>query len=559
MAEQDILSKIGVGSGLDTTALIQALVDADSAPQKESLDRDEENTEAKISALGMLKSNLQSFNNILENIKSSDSTGFKGFSSSTTKATLTADGSEAAATIDSSLTITNLASSHTLTGPSYSALSNTVGSGSLTIAFGTWSADPTSGGGQTHTANSQDSITVNTTSTTTLTQLRDLINNAAGDSDNDGKQDVLASVIYDGTNYMLMLKSESGASNEMKVTATSNLANTVNNVSYNYNATTSNMNQRVAGTNSAFSVDGISMTRESNSISDLFDGFTLDLFATSSDTVTLRSSVDLDNITDLLSSYVSTYNEILGSLDELSSNPNNLDNDDVPEAGALNGNSLIMSIKTQLRSLSSMAIKGYEGGPYYLANMGIKTLRDGSLSLDRDALKKQFSFDPDSIHAFFRNQLKTDNSNISVTNYNFLNTKPGSYAFSTDGSTHTIGGESATKNGTQYSVSSGDPNGLVVNVASGVTSGNIYYGKSFLQLTTDTIETYIKFNSSIDTQVQSNRDRLRELADKRIRLEERIEKLTQRYAIQYSNMESAVAGLNETGNMLNAMLETDKD
>ena len=559
MAEQDILSKIGVGSGLDTTALIQALVDADSAPQKESLDRDEEDTEAKISALGMLKSNLQSFNNILENIKSSDSTGFKGFSSSTTKATLTADGSEAGATIDSSLTITNLASSHTLTGPSYSAFTNTVGSGSLTIAFGTWSADPTSGGGQTHTANSLDSITVNTTSTTTLTQLRDLINNAASDSDNDGKQDVLASVIYDGTNYMLMLKSESGASNEMKVTATSNLANTVNNVSYNYNATTSNMNQRVAGTNSAFSVDGISMTRESNSISDLFDGFTLDLFATSSDTITLRSSVDLDNITDLLSSYVSTYNDILGSLDELSTNPNNLDNDDIPEAGALNGNSLIMSIKTQLRSLSSMAIKGYEGGPYYLANMGIKTLRDGSLSLDRDALKKQFNFDPDSIHAFFRNQLKTDNSNISVTNYSFLNTKPGSYAFSTDGSTHTIGGVSATKNGTQYSVSSGDPNGLVVNVASGVTSGNIYYGKSFLQLTTDTIETYIKFNSSIDTQVQSNKDRLRELADKRIRLEERIEKLTQRYAIQYSNMEAAVAGLNETGNMLNAMLETDKD
>ena len=559
MAEQDILSKIGVGSGLDTTALIQALVDADSAPQKESLDRDEEDTEAKISALGMLKSNLQSFNNILENIKSSDSTGFKGFSSSTTKATLTADGSEAGATIDSSLTITNLASSHTLTGPSYSAFTNTVGSGSLTINFGTWSADPTSGGGQTHTANSLDSITVNTTSTTTLTQLRDLINNAASDSDNDGKQDVLASVIYNGTNYMLMLKSESGASNEMKVTATSNLANTVNNVSYNYNATTSNMNQRVAGTDSAFSVDGISMTRDSNSVSDLFDGFTLDLFATSSDTITLRSSVDLDNITDLLSSYVSTYNEILGSLDELSSNPNNLDNDDVPEAGALNGNSLIMSIKTQLRSLSSMAIKGYEGGPYYLANMGIKTLRDGTLSLDRDALKKQFNFDPDSIHAFFRNQLKTDNSNISVTNYSFLNTKPGSYAFSTDGSTHTIGGVSATKNGTQYSVSSGDPNGLVVNVASGVTSGNIYYGKSFLQLTTDTIETYIKFNSSIDTQVQSNRDRLRELADKRIRLEERIEKLTQRYAIQYSNMESAVAGLNETGNMLNAMLETDKD
>ena len=43
-----------------------------------------------------------------------------------------------------------------------------------------------------------------------------MINNAATDSDNDGTKDILASVIYDGSNYMLMLKSESGASNEMK-------------------------------------------------------------------------------------------------------------------------------------------------------------------------------------------------------------------------------------------------------------------------------------------------------------------------------------------------------
>ena len=48
--------------------------------------------------------------------------------------------------------------------------------------------------------------------------MRDAINNAATDSDNDGTKDVLASIIYDGSNYMLMLKSESGASNEMKVT-----------------------------------------------------------------------------------------------------------------------------------------------------------------------------------------------------------------------------------------------------------------------------------------------------------------------------------------------------
>jgi len=108
-------------------------------------------------------------------------------------------------------------------------------------------------------------------------------------------------------------------------------------------------------------------------------------------------------------------------------------------------------------------------------------------------------------------------------------------------------------------ISSGNPSGLVLNVADGITSGNVYYAKSFLTLATEMLEDYIKFDSSIDTQVNSNRERLRTLADKRLRLEERIEKLTQRYATQYGNMESAVANLNETGNMLTAMLESNKD
>ena len=69
MAETEILSKIGVGSGLDTTALIKALVDADSAAETSQLEKDEEKTNAKISALGTLKSNLKQFNNIIKNFK----------------------------------------------------------------------------------------------------------------------------------------------------------------------------------------------------------------------------------------------------------------------------------------------------------------------------------------------------------------------------------------------------------------------------------------------------------------------------------------------------------
>ena len=549
MAKTEILSKIGVGSGLDTSALIEALVEADTVAQKENLDKLEENAKSKISAFSVLKSNLKDFKDIVSQIQSQQQYGFVGQSSDATVATLTASGSKAGSTINSSLTVTTLATSHSLTGPSYNSPTATVGARTLTINFGTWSADPTSGGGQSFTSNGQDQIQITTSSSSTLVDLRDAINSAATDSDNDGEKDVNASIIFDGTNYMLMLKSESGASNEMKISD--------NNASptYAYDATDgAQLTQRVAGIDAAFTVDGISMTRSSNSFDDLFDGFTLDLKKTSSSAIRISSEVDLDSVKTLVEGYVGTYNEVMQSLTIMGQNDMVEDEND----GALIGDSTLREVKAELREMSSTAIGGYEGGPYYLSFLGVSTQRDGSLNFDPKRLETQFKAKPETVRAFFTNNYATSNSNITIKAFDFVNTKPGSYAFTTDGSTHSIGGVSATKSGDVYSVASGNPQGLSIEVTngSGVTSGTIYYGKSFLNLLTDKLDNYLKFNSIIDTRMNNLNDTIRTVSEKRIALESRIEKLTQRYATQYSAMESTVAQFQETGNMLTSMLES---
>ena len=51
---------------------------------------------------------------------------------------------------------------------------------------------------------------------------------------------------------------------------------------FSYTTSTKNLTQTVDGTDAAFTVDGITMTRPSNSISDLFKGYTLDLLSTNS-------------------------------------------------------------------------------------------------------------------------------------------------------------------------------------------------------------------------------------------------------------------------------------
>ena len=208
----------------------------------------------------------------------------------------------------------------------------------------------------------------------TLVDLRDAINSTATDSDNDGQKDVNASIIYDGTNYMLMLKSQSGASYEMKVSDT-NASPT-----YAYDATSwCTTYSKSCRCNSAFSVDGISMTRSSNSVDDLFDGFTLDLKKTSGTPIRISSEVDLTSVTTLVEGYVGTYNEVMESLSAMGAN----DIVDSENDGALIGDSTLREIMKELREMSSTAIGGYEGGPYYLSFLGVSTQRDGTLTFDR--------------------------------------------------------------------------------------------------------------------------------------------------------------------------------
>tara|TARA_B100000686_G_C16689385_1_gene916702 strand:- start:410 stop:1468 length:1059 start_codon:yes stop_codon:yes gene_type:complete len=352
-----------------------------------------------------------------------------------------------------------------------------------------------------------------------------------------------------------MLKSESGASNELKVTGSSNLGTDVGGINYNWTSGNAGMTQRAAGVNAAFTVDGISMTRTTNEVDDLFDGFTLDLKKTSSSAVRISSEVDLNSVKSLIEGYVMTYNEVNMSIGMMTAN-DEIGEDD----GALIGDSTVREIQQQLREMASTAIVGYENGPFYLSNLGVKTNRDGSLSFDQKKMEQQFKYKPEAIYAFFTNNMSTSNTNIAWNAISYTDTKPGNYAFATDGSsTHTIGGVTAAKSSNTYTVSSGDPKGISVNVSGGVTSGTIYYGKSFLNLLEEKLENYLKFNSLLDQRVANLKDQISTVGDKRRALEGRIEKLTERYQRQYAAMESSVAAFQETGNMLTAMLDNNKD
>ncbi len=543
-ATPDILTKLNVGSGMNNSEIITSLVDAERVPALERIEKNENSTKNKISAYGVLKSDISAFRDIIRDIKSSNAASHVGSSSNTTIAKFSTTGTTGSDNVDSSLVVSSLATTHTLVTGAYNNSGSTVGEGSLTIDFGTWST--TSSANDTFTANSNSAITVTTSASTTLTQLRDSINNATDNAE--------ASILYNGTGYVLVIKGESGASNEVRVTPSGGSSSTLTN-NFSYTASTKNLTQTVDGTDASFTVDGISMTRSTNTISDLFNGYTLELEATSSSAINISSTQNLDNITALLSNFIDAYNAIYTNITEMSGAAFSEDE----STGPLAGDSLARSIQRELRSYTTKSLSGYEGGPYSMSLLGVQTNRDGSLTLNTSVLKNSFAAAPKIVDAIFKNQLISDNAEVEVTSIG-TDTKPGSYAITKTGSDYFIDGVQMTANGTLYTSGSGDSNGMVMNIASSdVSSANIYYGKSLMTKIDASLSNFLEFNGDINNRISNLTDKLSDFKDQKTNLDKRMATLTDRYALQFSSMEQSIAGLKETGNYLDQMLKQDKD
>ena len=153
-----------------------------------------------------------------------------------------------------------------------------------------------------------------------------------------------------------------------------------------YTTSTKNLTQTVDGVDASFTVDGISMTRSSNAISDLYNGYTLELESTTSSAIKISSSQNISTIESLLSDFVKSYNSVYSGISTLTTVSLSSDS----SAGPLSGDSLARTIQRELRSFTTKSIEGYEDGPYTLSLLGVSTNRDGTISLNPNTLKNTF-------------------------------------------------------------------------------------------------------------------------------------------------------------------------
>ena len=166
-------------------------------------------------------------------------------------------------------------------------------------------------------------------------------------------------------------------------------------------------------------LDGIAITKSSNTIDDIIAGVTLTL--ESIGTGTIKISTDTTEITEKIESFVDDFNALIEFIDDNTS----FDTESL-ETGLLFGNSAVRNIENRLRSILTGEVTGVTGSFSFLSQIGITTGDDGLLTIDSTKLSDALTTDAEGVSQLFISNGTTTDSDVGFVGFS-SNTVAGSY------------------------------------------------------------------------------------------------------------------------------------
>lgn len=390
----------GLASGLDTQALVRAILDFESQPLERLQDRRQLFSQRK-NALNELDGKLKALETALRDLSSP--LNFRGRNASLSEeGFLRATAGSGAEIGVFQLEVNGLAAASKVKSAAFGAPDQAlVGDGQITLQAG---------------ANDPIVIDVDAASgNNSLEQIRDAINAAdAG---------VQAAILYDGSGYRLTVRSEeTGSANALTVTDTTDLG------------LAAAENLVTAAADASIVVDGIDVTSPTNKISNVIPGVTLDLISVTEGPVSVEVTQDIDRVVENVQSLISAYNETIEYFN---------DQFDRDRPGALDGDATARSVQQQLQSLFTGGVDGIPfGGIRSLASIGVSfDGKTGEATLDTATLRELLEEDFDAVGNLFLESGRADDPRIRFLS-STSDTVPGTY-----GVTITQAAEKATVSG----------------------------------------------------------------------------------------------------------------
>ncbi len=397
------ISSAGVGSGLDIRGLVEQLVAAEGDPVRTRLDRKEAGLQEGLTSMASFRGVLSEFKTSLENLRNSEQLRVIEVQSSDVEEDFLSISSNNQATpTEFNVDVEQLAKSQKLTSTQFQSDSVAVGSGALTFQFGHYKT-----GTNEFVLNPEakvQSVTINPESS-----------NLRGISEAINKADigVKSIVINSGDSSRLIISSLStGANNNLRITVNDDDKSNTNltglsTLAYDASAPLGagkNVHQTQAAQNSRMNIDGVEVSNNSNTISDVIRGITFDVHSLTKNSVNVRLELNNAAASEFISGFVSSYNELMTTVDELTGY-----DPETQVAGPLSGDPAIRNVVSQLRRKLSVSYDNVNNNFISLSAIGIDTDRDGKLKLDQSKLDAAIETDlPEVIRLFSKTGVTQD-------------------------------------------------------------------------------------------------------------------------------------------------------
>lgn len=377
------VSSLGLGSGVLTSDVIDQLKTNDETLTITPITNSITLEQQKSSALNLLNSLMTTLKSSVSALDDDALYQARTVSGNNDAVSVTADSGVSVQSF--SITDVVLAQKEIMESGSFSSTDDTVasGSGSLQIDVG----------GET--------FTINYTSSMSLSDLKDAINEAAGDK-------IKASTLQVGTDdYRLVLTSvDTGADQAITLTDTGGNLNSQL-AAYDASTNPDGMSEIQAARDATFKYNGISISRSSNTIEDdLIVGVTINLLQESTSGASISIEQDVSAVTDEMSNFVTSYNSLISQLNDMTTS-----DADAGTVGIFNGDSTINSITRQLnKMLTSVNSDGLS-----LVQFGIDISEDGTMSFNSSTFETMYNNDSQAAEKLLSGMTTVNSSGVTKT------------------------------------------------------------------------------------------------------------------------------------------------
>jgi flagellar hook-associated protein 2 len=391
------LSSTSSGTGIDYSALIEAKVQA-RLVRADRVDAKITANEAKITAYGDLQDLLQTVNSSLDGLRNRSTATGASSNLFGQRSAYISDEDAFTATVDDdtelgtySVVVQQLATKHKIAADAVSSKTDALGqAGSFTLQAADGSA-----------------VTITMEEDDSLTDLRDAINNQTSTSG------VTASIVQvSDSSYQLILTAKSTGQDI-------SLTDGGDGVLSSLGLTDSSgaiKNELVAAQDAIIEVDGVTITRSSNTIDDAIEGVTLSLYTADPDAaVSMEVSTDLSSIKTAITDFVDAYNAVrdfVTTQQAVSSDGTKSDD------ATLFADSLLRQITKSVYEGLNTSITTDDGEVLSLSSLGITFDSSNNLEVDEDTLNTFLTDDIDQVKQLLGLNMTASSSSLSLLRYN---------------------------------------------------------------------------------------------------------------------------------------------